>query len=189
MRTLPFLLVLSACGSTKLVIDGDSGGVGVDDTGTSGSDSGSPGDYATTGNDSGTADTSSTDTGAPPDTGVTEPDTTVTYIGTLEGTISIAERGGGSQVADCRGDVRLVRSPDGSLWGQASCDTREWSLDGNLDASWSRGSWDGTWVVDLGRDTVDVAVDGTLDDRRLDGDVTYDSDWLAFEGTISASAQ
>ncbi len=183
MRTLPFLLLLSACGSTKLVIDGDSGSVGVDDTGSSASDTGSTGDTGTPGNDSG-----STDTGTAPDTGVTQPDTTVTYVGTLEGRLSFQSREG-TQTADCRGDVRLVRSPDGTIWGQASCDTREWGLSGNLDASWSRGSWDGAWAVDLGRDSVDVGMSGTIDDRRLAGDVSYDSDWLTFDGTISAAAQ
>lgn len=186
MRTLPFLLLLSACGSSKLVIDGDTGAVGAEDT-AAGSDSGGTTDTAS--NDSSTTDTGATDSGTPPDTGVTEPDTTVTYVGTLEGTLSFSDRGGDTQLADCRGDVRLVRSPDGTLWGQANCDTREWTLDGNVDASWSRGSWDGTWALDLGRDTVDIAMDGTLDDRRLEGDVTYDADWLAFEGTISATAQ
>jgi hypothetical protein len=184
MRTLPFLLVLSACGSSKLVIDGDTGEVVVDDTAVA-----DTGDTAG-GDTSSSTDSGSTDTQTPPDTGVTEPDTTVTYVGTLEGRLSIRTREG-SESTDCRGDVRLVRSPDGVIWGQAACDARDWRLDfaGDVEATWSGGSWDGDWRVEAGRDSVDVPLDGTIDDRTLDADVTYDADWLAFEGTIRAAAQ
>ncbi len=186
--TIVFAFLLTGCFSgvdLQKEPSPDSADTGRPDTGqvdTGAADSADSG-AVETGNDSG-----STDTGTAPDTGVTQPDTTVTYVGMLEGQLSFQGRDG-TQTADCRGDVRVVRSPDGTIWGEANCDAGDWNLTGSLDASWSRGSWDGAWAVDVGRDVLDVGMSGTIDDRRLAGDVSYGSDWLAFDGTISADAQ
>lgn len=153
------LFVCLGCAPTTTVIGGnDEGGndpAGNGDTG-SNEDSGSNLDSADdTGGDSGG------DTGTDP--------TPAEYAGEYRGD-NEGRWDGGEWQADCSGEVQFTVAETGALEGYADCifedNGEDFSVEGDLlgevDAE---GLIALTWVVDFGRDTMEIAGEGQIDGK------------------------
>lgn len=167
MRLIPALALLSfACTPQTTVL-----GSGSDDTG------GASGD-TDTGSDTG-ADTADTeDTGPPPD--LSEGDYTGSMVGSLE-----SDWGG----MECVGEVTASVDAAGELVGTLTCEfgSGDWggyTYEGELTGVESEGEVEAWWVLDFGRDTVDVPGVGTYEEGVMIIDFEYDfGNYGMFYGT------
>jgi hypothetical protein len=90
------------------------------------------------------------------------------YSGDVTGEVSYSWNGGDSSES-CSGSIRASIADDGSLTGEAECDTaRGWGYGGELNATDDHGTVTGTWTVDFGRGNYyDIDVSGTVQDGTL----------------------
>lgn len=151
MRTLPFTLLLLACGPSTTVIGGD------DDDGS--------GDTADTGTD--------TDTGADTDSGGGDTDTGPApepvegdYEGGITGTM-----GSDEWAQTCEGSLEMSIDGDGMVEGAADCafdgggGWGDWAFEGDLTGEVVDGELTAFWSVDMGwGEPYDVEVTGTVED-------------------------
>lgn len=159
---ISLLFVCLGCAPTTTVIGGGEGGNdpgGKGDTG-SNEDSGSNLDSAgDTGSDSGS------DSGGDTDVDPTPADYAGEYRGDNEGLWN-----GGEWEAECSGEVRFTVAATGALEGSADCmfegDGEDFAIEGDLLGEVDvEGVIALTWVVDFGRETMEVAGEGQIADK------------------------